>query len=119
MPGGHVDPGETPAEAARREVLEETGLRVEPMGVTGVYFNTPLGLLNLVFQARLLGGELRTSEETSEVGFYPLTPETAARLLRREHHLTRVVDALSAPSPVPFEAFQVRPYRSLERTLSP
>ena len=27
-PGGHVDPGETPEEAAVREVLEETGQRV-------------------------------------------------------------------------------------------
>jgi 8-oxo-dGTP pyrophosphatase MutT (NUDIX family) len=29
QPGGHVDPGETPWEAARREVVEETGLTVE------------------------------------------------------------------------------------------
>lgn len=28
QPGGHVDPGETPAEAAARESLEETGLAV-------------------------------------------------------------------------------------------
>ena len=28
VPGGHVEPGETRAEAARREVLEETGLVV-------------------------------------------------------------------------------------------
>lgn len=28
-PGGHLEPNETPAEAARREVLEETGLEIE------------------------------------------------------------------------------------------
>ncbi|WTA94867.1 NUDIX hydrolase (plasmid) [Streptomyces cyaneofuscatus] len=32
-PGGKVDPGETPREAAVREVFEETGLAVEPLGV--------------------------------------------------------------------------------------
>jgi len=30
FPGGHVDEDETPAEAAQREVLEETGLIVRP-----------------------------------------------------------------------------------------
>lgn len=28
-PGGHVEANETPAEAAKREVLEETGLEIE------------------------------------------------------------------------------------------
>lgn len=32
QPGGHIDPGETPWEAARREAEEETGLRVRFTG---------------------------------------------------------------------------------------
>ena len=32
QPGGHIDPGETPWDAAKRECCEETGLDVEFIG---------------------------------------------------------------------------------------
>jgi 8-oxo-dGTP pyrophosphatase MutT (NUDIX family) len=35
LPKGHVDPGETPVEAAEREVREETGVRAEPVAELG------------------------------------------------------------------------------------
>jgi 8-oxo-dGTP pyrophosphatase MutT (NUDIX family) len=35
LPKGHVDPGETPIEAATREVREETGLVAEPIRALG------------------------------------------------------------------------------------
>ncbi|MDI3280552.1 MAG: NUDIX domain-containing protein [Bacillota bacterium] len=35
MPKGHVEPGETPAQAARREVGEETGISVRLLGEVG------------------------------------------------------------------------------------
>lgn len=40
MPGGFVDEGERVADAAPRELAEETGLRVEELELLGVY-DTP------------------------------------------------------------------------------
>jgi ADP-ribose pyrophosphatase YjhB (NUDIX family) len=37
LPGGLMEPGEPPIACLRRELLEETGLRVRPVRLTGVY----------------------------------------------------------------------------------
>ena len=39
MPGGILEVGETPAAGVVREVLEETGVRCEPIALVGVYDN--------------------------------------------------------------------------------
>jgi ADP-ribose pyrophosphatase len=36
LPAGHVDPGESPEQAARRELLEETGMAAEDFELLGV-----------------------------------------------------------------------------------
>jgi len=37
LPGGHVEPGEKAAEAARREVAEETGISAEILGLVDLH----------------------------------------------------------------------------------
>ncbi|MDX2088639.1 MAG: NUDIX domain-containing protein [Kofleriaceae bacterium] len=60
LPCGHVDDGETAAEAAVREAEEETGLRVELVEAAPYIGLDPVGgKVVHTFLARVIGGELR------------------------------------------------------------
>ncbi|MCP4083963.1 MAG: NUDIX domain-containing protein [Actinomycetia bacterium] len=79
-PGGSMEPGETPAQAGARETLEETGLKIEPVRLIGVFggpeFRThyPNGDIvdhvNTVFEARVVGGKLVPSDELTNLTWY-------------------------------------------------
>jgi ADP-ribose pyrophosphatase YjhB (NUDIX family) len=114
LPGGQVEENEPPHEALKREMWEETGIEVEPEGITGVYFNATRSILNLVFRARLLGGELTPSPETPEVGFFPLHAGNVGEYLTRPHFRQRALDAMTGRT-IPCEAFRVDPYERLHR----
>jgi ADP-ribose pyrophosphatase YjhB (NUDIX family) len=102
IPGGGVKPGESVRGAAAREVKEETGIDCEVTGLVGIY-SDPNHVaayddgevrqeFSICFTTRMLGGTVRTSNESSEVRFVP--PETIQRLrihpsiqLRIQHYL--------------------------------
>lgn len=67
QPGGFLEVDETPSEGAVRETLEEIGLVVAPDEIVGLYARLEAAVVVLAYEARILGGELRTSPEALEV----------------------------------------------------
>lgn len=51
MPGGLMDPGESPADAAVRETKEETGLSIDLVGEPVVVLETEMQRVNFIYQA--------------------------------------------------------------------
>lgn len=76
FPGGHVEHGESPARAACRETLEETGIRVPQasLRLLDCYTLSREGVnhIGLIYLAPFPGGEVRLNEEHS--GFRWMTP---------------------------------------------
>lgn len=73
LPGGHVEHRETLAAAARREVHEETGLRVRPTRVIGARERiADAHYVIVVMGAELVGGRLRAGDDAAECEWVPL-----------------------------------------------
>lgn len=75
VPCGHVEADEDVKDAARREVLEETGLLVEIDDVHAVHSNFQIPgrpIVGIWFRGRIVGGELCPGSDAAEVRFFAL-----------------------------------------------
>ena len=89
LPGGAIDPGERPADAARRECWEEAGVLVDPVRIAGVFSGPEYrvtyangddaGWVVTIFDAIVRDGEPHANDdETQDVGWF--TREEVAAL---------------------------------------
>lgn len=67
QPGGFLEVDETVAEAAIRETLEETGLRVRPGEIVGLYTRLEAAVVVVVFEAPVVGGTPAPTPEALEI----------------------------------------------------
>ncbi|MBA3449237.1 MAG: NUDIX domain-containing protein [Pseudaminobacter sp.] len=78
FPGGRVEPGESNEEAARRELLEETGMIVGELSplrnyeIDATVDGKPVIYRLLVFIGQDAGGEPAGASDAEEAGFYSL-----------------------------------------------
>lgn len=94
IPGGKIERGERSAEAARREVMEETGLRIdEPLFVMvqdcidSPEFERPAHFLLMNYVARAEGTEVTLNHEAEESRWVPVSEVLAWRLNRPTREL--------------------------------
>ncbi|PRX49696.1 ADP-ribose pyrophosphatase YjhB (NUDIX family) [Nonomuraea fuscirosea] len=95
-PGGVLEIGETIPDGVRREVLEETGLIVEPLALTGVYKNMTVGVVALVFRCKATGGQLIINDEVTA---FRWASEPEIRDMVTEAFAVRILDALHEGAP--------------------
>ncbi len=96
LPGGRVEPNESPLAALHREVMEETGCRIAIERHVGTYARIDADDLVLLFVARILERAVwAPNGEIADLGFFP--PATLPEPMNSRHRL-RIEDAVNGRS---------------------
>jgi len=109
QPAGHLEPGETLAAAATRETLEETGYRVTPTALVGIYRwhspDTGATFIRFAFAAEVVEHDAARSLDEGILRVLWLTYDElgAQRAKHRSPLVLRCIDDYRAGSRRPLE----------------
>ncbi|MCY4539829.1 MAG: NUDIX hydrolase [Chloroflexi bacterium] len=112
IPGGQVEQGESLIDGLKREVLEESGVRVEIGRLAALRSNLTSSIVVFCFEARYLAGQLRPSDETPEVAW--VSPKRALEMISHPAILQSVHDVLAGATDVVYRAYRADPYQLVE-----
>ena len=70
LPGGTLEDFESPANAVKREVKEETGLEVEVSKLLGVYNKENKNDMAFSFLCKVVSGEITLNDEADKIEYF-------------------------------------------------
>ncbi|MEV8249947.1 NUDIX hydrolase [Microbacterium sp. NPDC076768] len=108
MPGGGLEAGESPEDAVRRELREETGYTVKVGELLGIHSRVipagrrvhkadePLHTLRIVYRAEVVGGKLTFEEDgsTDMAEWFPLASVASLQRVKLVDIAMRMADLL-------------------------
>lgn len=116
IPQGRVEEGESLIEALHREVLEETGVKVEAGPLAAVWSKlSPPSALIFGFLARYQSGELTTCDECPELGWF--APDQAPALVTHPVNHDRLMTLLNFSGTIIYRSYTPHPYQVHEKEI--
>ena len=103
--GGHIEKGEEPYEAAKREIFEESGLIINKLSLVAIIFieiGTNPGILLFVFKAKYPGGKLKESDEGGLLWMKRSSIKDATNMVKDIPFLLKLSDSYQEGSPPTF-----------------
>jgi 8-oxo-dGTP diphosphatase len=72
LPGGGMEKGESPWDGVLREVMEETGLKVEIIKLLGIYSKPDVNEIVFSFLCKPIAGKLTLNDEADKIEYFEI-----------------------------------------------
>ncbi len=100
LPGGTLENFESPLNAVKREVKEETGLEIEVSKLLGIYNKENKNDIAFSFLCKVVGGKITLNDEADKIEYFEIEKIPSNTVLKQ---LERIKDYLSGSDQIVFK----------------